>query len=123
MNKNRIQWLIVIVVLIVATGFMTWSKVASERKSLLSHAEALLEIKQLHDAHASSETNALLVQRLEVMSDCLRGKGTRFPFPPRGTLAMADKIDAYLKSTTTGASEHVAEPSNVSTTLGTEKSV
>jgi hypothetical protein len=110
MNKNQIQWPIVIVALVVATGAMTWSRVVSERKSLLPHAEALLEITKLHNAQAQPEVDALLVKRLEVMSDCLRGRGTGLPFPPRDALTIADNIDAYLESTTTGTVEHVAEP-------------
>ena len=110
MNKNRIQWPIVIVALIVVSYLMTSSRVRNERKSLLPHAGALLEIKMLRDGQAQEATDALLVHRLEIMSDCLRGKRTWILFPPRDALTMADKIDAYLESTTTGTVEHVAAP-------------
>ncbi|MDT8389701.1 MAG: hypothetical protein RRC34_04230 [Lentisphaeria bacterium] len=115
MKKDRLSWsiLIVGVIAIVAVGYMAWAKEIVRRQALLPHAEALLELRQLRDSAADAEADALLVHRLEVMSEGLRGKKTRFPFPPREAVAMADKIDAYLAS----AANRNADPAEIENRL------
>lgn len=100
MSSKRIQWSIVIVALILAAGYATWSRAVLQRRAMLPHAVALLELKRLLDTQAHAEADSLLVHRLEVMSERLRGKDVHLPLPPRDARIMADEIDAYLNKPT-----------------------
>jgi hypothetical protein len=93
--KKEFLWGIIVVVIL--STYMTWSKSDRDIKRTIPEAGALFELKQLRDQGEHAKADELLNRRLGYMPKLLtRGN----PFPPAAGVTLAKEIEAYLEQST-----------------------
>jgi hypothetical protein len=105
--KSRTQIILVITVIAVLLGYLTWSRFRRDIIRTIPEADVLLELKMLRDKGDHAKADQLLELRLRYMPELLTGKRIGYPFPPAEGVKLAETIEDYLANPTKQAdTEH-----------------
>ena len=98
--KRKTEAILVITVIVILSGYATWSRSRRQIIRTIPEADVLFELKKLRDNGDHAKADQLLERRLRHMPELLDGKRIGLPFPPAPAVKLAGTIEDYLANST-----------------------